>query len=360
MGLRSGRTLFESVPALSQMGPDSQRKGILRLIPRDGDGEIHTLAVGRVTLGRDDSNPIILTVPQASRVHCEITVSSDGQVWLRDLDSANGTYVNSQRTTNLTQLSPGDELWFSEDCCYRLAYDEHLVAPVNVDLGAPDWDQRETMTDLGDHSHAPGQTPASGGPAAQLAANALQRGPEFSHQPPMPAPEPPTGPVTGHEPPRAAPEAEELQSRLKVLAILYQVTLRCLELKTLPETEELLTNVLKRLAAFEWGFIAYSASGSMKASLVAGVPAQPPRDALQKISHYANMVPGPLVVTEPSHLSALAVERSSLLIIPMRIEDQLVGLISCATNRAGFDAEVVDILLQLSNICTVGLVKRWL
>lgn len=61
--------------------------------------EVHQLPLGQsVTLGRADTNRIVIDDTRCSRRHCE--VSYDGtDWWVRDLDSANGTDVNGQRVT---------------------------------------------------------------------------------------------------------------------------------------------------------------------------------------------------------------------------------------------------------------------
>ena len=61
-----------------------------------GTGEVFPLCPEPVTLGRQEDNSIVLADAQVSRHHAEITVQA-GQCVLRDLGSANGTYVNGER-----------------------------------------------------------------------------------------------------------------------------------------------------------------------------------------------------------------------------------------------------------------------
>jgi pSer/pThr/pTyr-binding forkhead associated (FHA) protein len=42
-------------------------------------------------------------------VHCRLTVSADGDLEVRDLDSTNGTFVNGERVQQ-AQLSDGDRI----------------------------------------------------------------------------------------------------------------------------------------------------------------------------------------------------------------------------------------------------------
>ena len=44
-----------------------------------------------------------------SRVHCRLTLLSDGQLELRDLESTNGTFVNGKRVET-ARLASGDRI----------------------------------------------------------------------------------------------------------------------------------------------------------------------------------------------------------------------------------------------------------
>lgn len=58
------------------------------------------------TLGREDGNGIVISSDQASRRHARILVVAGGHV-LQDLDSTNGTFVNSKPVKE-QQLRHGD------------------------------------------------------------------------------------------------------------------------------------------------------------------------------------------------------------------------------------------------------------
>jgi predicted component of type VI protein secretion system len=62
--------------------------------------------------------PACLTV---SRVHCELIVR-DGYVAVRDLNSRNGTFVNSDRVSGERQLLSGDRLCLGE-CAFEVVID---------------------------------------------------------------------------------------------------------------------------------------------------------------------------------------------------------------------------------------------
>lgn len=64
------------------------------------------LEPGENVIGRD-----IVGTPDVSRRHASVIVR-DGRVFLRDLDSKNGTFVGSHRVEGETELASGDEITF--------------------------------------------------------------------------------------------------------------------------------------------------------------------------------------------------------------------------------------------------------
>jgi adenylate cyclase len=74
-----------------------------------GEGQTWPLQ-GKCSLGRDPENHIIIDSPKASRKHAYIHPQDDGEFWLIDLSSRNGTYRNDHRVTRPTRLRHGDRL----------------------------------------------------------------------------------------------------------------------------------------------------------------------------------------------------------------------------------------------------------
>lgn len=72
-------------------------------------GQVFSLTRHPVAIGRQADNTIILSDPQASRHHANISWQA-GTYIVQDMGSANGTYVNGQRITAPTLLRPGDVL----------------------------------------------------------------------------------------------------------------------------------------------------------------------------------------------------------------------------------------------------------
>lgn len=67
-----------------------------------------------LTVGRGGQNDLVLTGDEfASARHARIEVRGDG-VWVQDLESTNGTYVNGSRIAGAQRLDAGDVLRVGE------------------------------------------------------------------------------------------------------------------------------------------------------------------------------------------------------------------------------------------------------
>ncbi len=73
---------------------------------REQGGKRFDLGEDDVTLGRDEANTVVVASDQASRRHARIFVSGGAHV-LVDLDSTNGTFLNSKLVKEQT-LRHGD------------------------------------------------------------------------------------------------------------------------------------------------------------------------------------------------------------------------------------------------------------
>ena len=80
---------------------------MLKLQLRDQPGSFVKLSVSAVTLGRDESNDVVIDAPSVSDFHAEIINDSQRPV-IVDLLSANGTFVNEQRISGRCQLNAWD------------------------------------------------------------------------------------------------------------------------------------------------------------------------------------------------------------------------------------------------------------
>jgi predicted component of type VI protein secretion system len=71
-------------------------------------------------IGRGKGSTVTLPHPLVSRQHCEL-FESNGRLWVRDLGSLNGTYVNNEKVTE-TELPP-NELLTVGTVTFRAVYD---------------------------------------------------------------------------------------------------------------------------------------------------------------------------------------------------------------------------------------------
>ncbi|MCB0214137.1 MAG: FHA domain-containing protein, partial [Anaerolineae bacterium] len=78
--------------------------GRLIRIASDGAEQVFPLTVSELTIGRDESNDIVLADPKVSRLHARLACSDQGCV-LIDAGSGNGTFVEGQRIEQMTLKS---------------------------------------------------------------------------------------------------------------------------------------------------------------------------------------------------------------------------------------------------------------
>jgi serine/threonine protein kinase len=75
------------------------------------DGKEFPLATGaELVIGRHRDNSIPIADGKASRKHCRVFSKPDGTVWVEDLESANGTEVNSDEIFSPRKLVDGDQI----------------------------------------------------------------------------------------------------------------------------------------------------------------------------------------------------------------------------------------------------------
>lgn len=95
------------IPAAPEVDP---APGVVAIY--DCDGETRRVTVQRFPcrIGRDSASvQLPLSDPKASRIHAELSYA-DGDILIRDLQSANGTFVNGEKITDAVKLSPDDEV----------------------------------------------------------------------------------------------------------------------------------------------------------------------------------------------------------------------------------------------------------
>jgi Inner membrane component of T3SS, cytoplasmic domain len=87
---------------------------VVQRSPSLEEGDEFPLNSAPVTVGRGGQNDLVLEGDEfASSRHVRIEVRGDG-VWVQDLDSTNGTYVNGSRVMGAQRLDTGDVLRVGE------------------------------------------------------------------------------------------------------------------------------------------------------------------------------------------------------------------------------------------------------
>ena len=81
---------------------------ILRYVLPDGEKKEVELGRKAITIGRGAEADVLITDKLASRIHCGISYK-DGNYFLRDFDSRNGTFVND-RLIEVCRINPGDRI----------------------------------------------------------------------------------------------------------------------------------------------------------------------------------------------------------------------------------------------------------
>lgn len=80
---------------------------------RDGSDTRFTVTGECFRVGRNPDNDLRLTHPSVSRRHAELRRAQDGSYTVRDADSMNGVYVNSQKVREVV-LREGDRIEFGD------------------------------------------------------------------------------------------------------------------------------------------------------------------------------------------------------------------------------------------------------
>jgi len=88
-----------------------RRKGLPRLVivePKERKGRVHDLA-DEQTLGRAAGCQITLEDTYTSQLHARV-FTKDGQWFVEDLGSTNGTYLNAKRVSSPVPIKRGDRI----------------------------------------------------------------------------------------------------------------------------------------------------------------------------------------------------------------------------------------------------------
>ena len=104
--------LTPAAAAAAGLGRSGARRKTMRLVvqrsPSLDEGDEFPLNSAPVTVGRGGQNDLVLNGDEfASARHARIEARGDG-VWVQDLDSTNGTFVNGARVVGAQRVKVGD------------------------------------------------------------------------------------------------------------------------------------------------------------------------------------------------------------------------------------------------------------
>ncbi len=120
-------TATGTVPGESELGHPAAplRTACLTVLTGTATGNVFKLPRAPATIGRAHDAELRLLDDGISRQHARVAL--DGPiVWLEDLESRNGTYVNSVRITSRAQLRDGDKVQIGGATVLRFAYHDAL------------------------------------------------------------------------------------------------------------------------------------------------------------------------------------------------------------------------------------------
>ena len=101
----------------------------LRYTKADGTQMEFELGERPITIGRSPDADVVILDEKASRIHCGIRLW-DGDFYIKDLKSRNGTYVNNQRI-DVSKLKPGDRIRVGS---MSFSFEQEPVAQANSAL----------------------------------------------------------------------------------------------------------------------------------------------------------------------------------------------------------------------------------
>ncbi len=101
-----------------------------------------------IILGRDEAAKIRIASKDVSRHHCSIQIRDD-KLFVNDLKSSNGTFINGKPLTSETELLPGGTLTVGPMTFLLLGDPEKTVRKPSVSVGLrPQVDQRLSDDDI--------------------------------------------------------------------------------------------------------------------------------------------------------------------------------------------------------------------
>ncbi|PIM73838.1 cell division protein FtsK [Streptomyces sp. JV178] len=168
-----------SLGAPSEPGPEvDEAAAQLHVVAGPDAGGVHLLHGGKIHIGRSADADVPLDDPDVSRLHCAVTLSSDGRVTVVDLGSTNGTTLDGEHVGDRpVRLAPGALLRIGESAL-RLASSSGTRGVATT----PDGEGHVRVTVAADGGTGPGGVSGGAGTAEAARAAGLGRTEQTTEQ----------------------------------------------------------------------------------------------------------------------------------------------------------------------------------
>jgi ABC-type multidrug transport system ATPase subunit len=86
-----------------------------------------------LTLGRSDDSSVVISIPQVSKQHARLEWTSERELWIIDLGSSNGTFVNNQKLNpnEPVKLNPKDQVYLVDPKLVKIELVQDLGTNIN-------------------------------------------------------------------------------------------------------------------------------------------------------------------------------------------------------------------------------------
>lgn len=118
-------TATESVGLVGNESMAARKRGCLTVLTGTDTGKMFTLPRGTALIGRANDAEVRIVDDGISRHHARLRYDTGG-LWVSDLDSRNGTFVNGTRIAAPTALQNGDKVQIGAATILRFAYHDEL------------------------------------------------------------------------------------------------------------------------------------------------------------------------------------------------------------------------------------------
>jgi two-component system cell cycle response regulator len=130
---RNGGTLILARPVEIEPKRDRGDACLVLLHPPGPEiGRRMTLIKSTYLVGREADVELVIPRSSVSRNHARLTIDDDGEWWVQDLGSTNGTFVNEERVVS-RRLSDGDQVRFG-DVIYKFLSGSNIESAYHEEI----------------------------------------------------------------------------------------------------------------------------------------------------------------------------------------------------------------------------------